>query len=259
MANDRNKHGLPRYIPSEIRLGIRKKCGFGCVICGLGIYEYEHVDPEFSDAEIHDPQKMTLLCMQCHGKVTKKIWSKDKVKLAMQNPYCMQVGYNNEHFDFGTSLPVIAFSGVQLSNCQIPIQVYGDSLFGIKAPEIKGAPFRLSGQFCNSKGDISLTITDNEWFAMADNWDIEIIGPTITIKESNGNIHLQLTSNPPHGLIVDKLNMFYKNIKFIGDKDSLIITYPDGRTRQFSNCLSSGFPIGLSIGPPSGFVAGMII
>ena len=52
-----NKHGLPRTIPPDVKRAVRRACGFGCVICGLGIVDYEHVDPTFADALVHDPEK----------------------------------------------------------------------------------------------------------------------------------------------------------------------------------------------------------
>jgi 5-methylcytosine-specific restriction endonuclease McrA len=65
-----NKHGLNRAIPSGIKREVRQRCGFGCVVCGLGIVQYEHVEPEFSDAVKHEADKIVLLCPQCHSKVT---------------------------------------------------------------------------------------------------------------------------------------------------------------------------------------------
>lgn len=44
---NKNQHGLSRNISEDIKQEVRKKSGFGCIICGLGIYEYEHIDPEF--------------------------------------------------------------------------------------------------------------------------------------------------------------------------------------------------------------------
>ncbi|MHB0562224.1 hypothetical protein ACX3RA_15640, partial [Escherichia coli] len=59
-----NKHGLSRRIPETIKRQIRQRCGFGCVICGFGFYDYEHFKPDFVDAKVHDPNGMTLLCSQ---------------------------------------------------------------------------------------------------------------------------------------------------------------------------------------------------
>ncbi|HDZ0790542.1 TPA: hypothetical protein RRT77_004528, partial [Klebsiella pneumoniae] len=58
MAGVVNKFGLKRYIPSEIRKRIRIDAGYGCVICGGLFVDYEHIEPEFSKAVEHDPDKM---------------------------------------------------------------------------------------------------------------------------------------------------------------------------------------------------------
>ena len=55
---DANKHGLSRYIPTNIKLEIRRKSKFGCVMGRCGIYEYEHIIPEFYDATEHNPEYM---------------------------------------------------------------------------------------------------------------------------------------------------------------------------------------------------------
>lgn len=67
---EENRFGLGRYIPPEIRRLLRKEAGYGCVICGNIIIEYEHIEPEFKDALEHDPNKMTILCPGCHANVT---------------------------------------------------------------------------------------------------------------------------------------------------------------------------------------------
>lgn len=73
-----NIHGLARDIPENVRRQVRQECGFGCVICGLAIIQYHHIDPEFVDAEIHDPKKIVLLCGSCHQRA-KDFWSKDLI------------------------------------------------------------------------------------------------------------------------------------------------------------------------------------
>jgi hypothetical protein len=158
----KNKHGLLRAIPSDIKRAIRQKAGFGCVICGSGIIQYEHVDPEFTEATVHDPERVTLLCPQCHAKVTTGFWSKQKVLDAMNTPRCRTQGYSREIFDIGSGHPALQFGGALLRNCPIPIQVGGIPLFKVEPPEEKSAPFRLSGFFCDSSGAISLKIIENE-------------------------------------------------------------------------------------------------
>ena len=83
-------------MPSEIKKEFRKRSGFGCVICGLFIYEYEHILPEFKDAREHNPNNICLLCPNCHSKVKKKLISKKEVMCAYKNPITLKRGYSHE-------------------------------------------------------------------------------------------------------------------------------------------------------------------
>lgn len=215
-----NRHGLSRDIPEPIKRQVRQNCGFGCVVCGASIIEYEHVDPEFADATEHDAVKITLLCPQCHTKVTTGMWSKEKIKEAQSNPKCKQTGFSNEIFDL-KSHPTLLFGGIICTKCYIPIMVKGTPLFHFAAGEEPGAPFRLSETFCDSDGALSLEIKDNEWFALSSNWDVEISGRTITVRDAPRHISLKLTAHPPDSLIVEKLDMLLSGYHFIADEGVL--------------------------------------
>jgi hypothetical protein len=239
-----NKYGLSRDIPAEVKRAVRQRCGFGCVICGSGIIQYEHVDPEFPDATEHNPDHITLLCPQCHAKVTTGFWSKQKVKDAMGEPKCKIQGYSREVFDIGKGHPMLQFGGVVLKNCLIPIQVRERELFKIEAPEEEEGPFRFSGFFCDSKGNLSLQIIQNEWFAQSSNWDVEVTGGSIIIRERKGLIHLKLDAKPPDTLVVDRLNMNLEGFSFEANGDFLRVTFPNGGICDFTSCLADNCRVG---------------
>jgi hypothetical protein len=241
-----NKYGLSRDIPSSVKRQVRQQCGFGCVICGLGIVQYEHVEPEFKDAKEHRADSIALLCPQCHAKITTKMWSKSRVKLAMRMPKCKQEGFAREFFDFVNESPVLVFGGVRLSNCEIPIEVAGYPLFSIKAPDNTGEPFLLSGTFTDSNGDTSLTIIDNEWRASSSAWDVEVKGHSITIREKERKIHLVLKAQSETELVVERLDMFFANIHFEANGDFLRVTYPNGNVSEFTGCLSDNCRVGMA-------------
>ena len=50
----KNKLNLSRAIPVEVKKQVRRDSGYACVICGTCPYVYEHIEPEFKDAKIHD-------------------------------------------------------------------------------------------------------------------------------------------------------------------------------------------------------------
>jgi hypothetical protein len=102
-----NKFGLYDEIPDPIKREIRQRCGFGCVICGNAIYEYEHVDPPFSEAKEHNSDHIVLLCGHHHRLVTKGLLSKQTVKEAARRPKCKEKGFSFGPFDIGHAPPVI--------------------------------------------------------------------------------------------------------------------------------------------------------
>ena len=242
----KNKYGLDREIPPDIKRAVRQRCGFGCVVCGLGIIEYEHVDPEFSEAREHDADKIALLCSQCHSKVTTGFWSKEKIQKAMQRPVCKQQGLTKEVFDFCGGHPSLQFGGMLLANCPIPIQVGGQPLFKVEKPEQEGGPFRLSGIFCDLNGKITLQIVENEWIASSDKWDVEVSGGAITIREAHRKIHLKLKVEPPQKLVVERLNMNLNNLGFEANGDFLTVRFSGGNVAEFTGCVVDNCPVGIS-------------
>lgn len=241
-----NKHGLNRTIPSEIRREVRRRCGFGCVICGLSLYDYEHFNPDFKDAKTHNPDGITLLCMQCNQKRRRGMLSVDTVVAANKNPKSLQQGFSNEAFDFGECPVEIVFAGVTFKNCDHLIEVYGIPVLSINNPEEENAPYRLTGRFCDDAGEATLKIDNNVWSVGADNWDVECIGPRITIRKGLGDIVLILKSEPPRRLIVERINMQFEGVYFRGGGDTLEVSYDARNWNKFVSCSMENCRVGIS-------------
>lgn len=242
----RNKHGLGRTIPSAVKREVRQRCGFGCVICGLSLYDYEHFDPDFKDAKEHNPNGITLLCMQCNQKRNRKVLSVETVAEANQSPKCLQQGYANEAFDFGSKPIEVVFAGVTFTNCDHLIMVSGIPVLSINSPEHEHEPFRLSGRFCDDAGEATLKIEDNVWSVGADYWDVECEGPRITIRKGLGDIVLQVKSEPPEKLIVERLNMEFEGVYLRGSKDDLETSFDGQHWNKFQSCSMSNCHVGIA-------------
>jgi hypothetical protein len=245
---DVNRFGLSRYIQAPTRREIRKKCGFGCVVCGSGIYEYEHVDPEFKDAEQHVAECITLLCPGCHGKVTRGQWSKSKIKKHMESPAALTQGFAKDIFDLCDGFPFVRIGGMTLKNCRVPIRIYGKDIFRIDPPQDEGGPFLLSGMLCDKQGRPTLVIDKNEWKASVDSWDITTEGPVIEIRNGPGDIVLRLVASPPNGLTVERLKMNFGAVELEATADLLRVGGPLGGG-DFSNCLADNCEVGMDLYP----------
>jgi hypothetical protein len=247
IGSKKNRFGLSRDIPAQIKREVRKRCGFGCVVCGSGIIQYEHVDPEYKDAPQHDADCIALLCPSCHGKVTTKYWSKQKIKAAMINPACLKSGFTKDFFDFCDGHPTIMLGGTILKNTRIPLRILDKPILKIAAPEQPGAPFRLSGSFCDSMGRLTLQIVDNEWIASSSLWDVEVGGGKILIRNGPRNVVLVILVSPPNMLIIKKLEMNFGPVAIrVGCEDFFININEEGN-QNLRYCLVDGPAIGVDI------------
>lgn len=241
---ERNRHGLPRTIPEAIKREIRQRCGFGCVKCGLSIYDYEHFDPDFKDAKEHSPAGITLLCMQCNQKRNRKWLSKDSVIVADKNPKALSDGFASEFFDFGSDNLIVQFAGTSFMDCRHVIAIRKMPILTVTKPEEPGTPIRLSGRFCDETGAATLCIDDNQWRAGADNWDVEIKGPRILIRSEPGKLSLILKAEPPNKIVIEKIDMLYDGVYLKGNSEELKISWDNINW----STIKGGAMIGCSIG-----------
>lgn len=52
-------------IPEDVKRQVRQRCAFGCVICGLPVYHYDHMTA-YHVVKEHDAANITLLCASHH-------------------------------------------------------------------------------------------------------------------------------------------------------------------------------------------------
>lgn len=214
MKKETNVHGLSRYIPSEIKLEVRKNSGFGCVICGLFIYEYEHIDPDFKNAKTHDSKNICLLCPTHHAKVTKGLITKEEIKKAHENPQSKQQGFVND-FEF-TILKrplTVQIGNIIFNNPSLLLKVDEKELIGIK--EDLNHNLLLNANFYDEHGNVILEIIENEWITNIDNWDIDVKGKEIIIKNDFFKTILHVTVSPPHQILFNYIRMFLPNCSFL--------------------------------------------
>ena len=243
-----NKYGLKDTISSSIKREVRQRCGFGCVNCGNAVYQYEHLEPTFAEAKEHNPNHIVLLCGGCHDRVTRKILSKETIKMRSANPHCKQKGFSFGPFDIGLVDPIIKIGTLTFKSVETLIEIENESIFSIKKPEIEGAPFRINAFISDRYGNEILKIVDNEWITTTNNWDIEVVGQRITIRKRVGDISLVLRTESPHSLIIERLEMEHRGVKIscCEGNDIEVITRA-GQKLKSSSMEINGFRIGIEI------------
>jgi len=221
-----NRFGLNRHIPEKIKKKVRRRCKFGCVVCGSAIVTYEHIDPPFSDAREHNPTNITLLCGHHQLESSKGLLSKDSIQEFNTNPRGSRRGYVDHIFDLNGKVPslVLGSTNIDLKPGQV-FSINGLPIFKIDHPEQNSRRWRLSAIFYGEKNQIICYIEKNELRLLAHNYDIVQISRRFCISNINGDRVFKLETSPPDKLII-------KFMKLTLDGDEVLV---DGNTVMFEN------------------------
>ncbi len=245
-----NRLGLTRSIPTAVKRAVRKRCGFGCVVCGDAIIEYHHMTVGFAAASEHDEKKITLLCGACHSKVTRGIWSNAKIEDHNDNPYCIKNEGALTALDIGSDPPTIVFAGSEFRDCRIPVRIYDYPFVLLNPPDAPGSPASISAFFANSRGEPSLIISNNEILLRSENWDATASGKQFNIFESERSKNLTLTIEPRKSISVDRIESNMLGWGISGDLNSLRVTPPNGACTTYKGVSVAGTHVGFQLGTP---------
>ena len=213
--NGRNQHGLTRDIPDGVKREVRQRDGFGCVVCGNAIFDYEHFEPEFVGAVEHKANGIILLCDRCHRRKGHFL-SKQTIAAAAANPKCRQQGFSSEVFDIGAEHPEITIGSLTFTDVEVLLRINGESILSIKKPEEAHAPFRLNALLKDISGNVVLEIMDNEWRTPTSNWDTEVVGSRIIVRSAIRSISLVVRSEPPSRIVIERINLIHRNFVIEG-------------------------------------------
>ena len=202
-------------------------------MCGTGIIQYHHFMPEFKEAISHDPSGITLLCPTCHTKAGARIVSRDQVIEANNNPWCQKNGYSRDAFYLGnTSIPVKL--GASLIDAQSILMYEDKVLLGFEPAEEVGSPIRLNAYLTDINGKELFSVSNNEWQASSDRYDVNVVAQTLTIRAKSGYILLKISLGASESLRVDRLRMSYCGFNIEADDDAFQVRNPIGGTFRHS-------------------------
>lgn len=189
---------------------IRRRSKFGCVICRSGFYQYEHIIPEFEDAEVHDPANICCLCGSCHDAVTRGHRSKESVRAAyisIQESSIESVGKPIGPLDFYGGNAILSIGGLRYSPIVQTVLRYHDQDVISVVPGNEDTPGTISAIFTDESGTQVLKLIENAWEGSTENWDIDVIGSRITVRRAMGVFALRLRLEPPGVIVIEHLDM----------------------------------------------------
>jgi len=184
-----------RNIPSSIKRIVRQKCGFGCIFCGIPLYEYDHIE-DWAVVGVHKAENITLLCDRHHREKTSGLLTKEQVIEANKSPYNV-INKTSTPYDLhfeGSNFEISIANGsytLFINNLNprfdfiIPFIIDNVALIGFVIIENQ-LFFNLTVQ--DEDGKKLLEIVENELNFSTDLWDIEFVGKNLKLRQAKRNI-----------------------------------------------------------------------
>jgi len=217
-------------LPLPLKREVRQRCGFGCVLCGLPIYEYDHI-LGWANVRRHVASEITLLCDNHHRAKTAGFLPNERVIEANRQPWNLRAGVtkpyelyysgNRFHLQMG-----FEYSGIVNGPRKVleALRVDDEPLFWIV---LEDNHYLLNLKVYDSQERLTLHISDNELVLNTHPWDIEIIGSRLTIREASRNILFDVLFKPPSTVIVRRGRFIRNGIEALAMADwfAILNTY----------------------------------
>jgi hypothetical protein len=228
MADDRP------LIPEPIRREVRQRCGFGCVVCGLPLYEYDHLIP-YSVAKKHEAHNLTLLCPTHLAEKRKTLLTQEQIARANANPFAVKNGVASPfglHFE-GKQIEVVIggnefTGGITLPDAsliQIPISIDDIDLVAFRV-DGAGNVFLYACFFDRYNMPI-LTIFENCIVFSAIAGDIKFAGTRLTIREPEGDVLLEIEFVPPNRALITQGHVLCNGVELLIRNTYLFVVNSD--------------------------------
>lgn len=243
MAQDR------LHLEDGLKREVRQRCGFGCVICGRPIYEYDHI-LGWANVKRHVASEITLLCDDHHREKTAGFLPNQRVIEANQRPFNIINGVTAPHTlhysgrEFSLVIGSYVFDGTDRGSGAAgqAIRIDGESLFGVR---LEDGHFLLNLSVHDSNDNLVLLIDDNELVLNVCSWDIEVVGTRITIREDKGSILFDIVFRPPSTVAVLRGRFLYNGVElFVAPKWCALLN----NRFVLKGFGIRNFPVGLNIG-----------
>ena len=248
-----------RNIPLPIQREVRQRCGFGCVICGFPLYEYEHLE-EWAKVKRHVTEEITLLCDQHHREKTAKLLPKEVVREANSNPFNLKKGVSKQYdLHFSGKEAEITIRG-NIFTCEdhgygtaiIPISVDGTPLVGFVLGD---GHLLLNLVLFDEFNQPILHIKNNQLYYSVIPWDIQLVGTILTVREAPKKILVEIEFSPPNKVTISRGRFLRNGVEILVRPENILIT---NNAFVISGCHVHNSVGGLILGPHEKSIGGFM-
>ena len=248
-----------RNIPLPIQREVRKRCGFGCVICGVPLYEYDHL-LGWANVQRHVAEEITLLCDKHHREKTSGLLPNEDVLAANIAPFNLRAGVSKPydlHFS-GTECETI------IGNNKFTTldQGYGTVIIPLMIDEVPLIAFLLTDghlllnlNLFDENNEQILRICNNQLWYATNPWDIDLKGKSLIIREASHSILIDITFNVPNQIVINRGRFLLNGVEILVRPQYVLLT---NQKMLWKGCEAHGVPGGLILGPNTQDLSGFM-
>lgn len=252
-----NQAPSSRNIPLPIQREVRQRCGFGCVVCGVVLFEYEHM-LGWANVRRHVAEEITLLCDKHHRERTSGLLSIEAVQKANANPYNLRAGVSPPYDMHYTGTVCEAEVGTNKFSFEhreraftVPVGVDGVPLLAFT---LEDGHLFLNLNLFDEFNNLVMQITNNQLIYSASLWDIQLVGRNLVIRDAPRKILVDITFYVPNRILISRGRFLCNGVELLVTPEYALITNTHA---LFYGNLSSNCAGGIIIGgedPPFGAV-----
>lgn len=234
MSNEGSEQNS-RNIPLPIQREVRQRCGFGCVLCGLPLYEYDHL-LGWARVQKHVADDITLLCDQHHREKTSGLLSTETVMAANRNPYNSRVGVSKPydlHYVGGECEIVIGGNSFTTKDGG-----YGTELIPVLIDNTPILMFALGDghlllnlNLYDEFNQLVIQIKNNQLYYNVSAWDIQLVGRNLIIREAERKILVDITFEVPNRVVINRSRFMMNGVEVLVRPDRVVIAIMGLRLR----------------------------
>lgn len=241
------KPDASRHIPSQIKRDVRRRCGFGCVICGLPVYHYEHMQ-DFAVVLEHTSDNITLLCPNHHQEKTSGRLPRSRVQKANASPFNIGRRATASHSwmfegDVASCIMGSCYFGCHLAadgDSFNAIEIRGEGVIGFTRSD---DALLLNLRFLDYLQKPILVISEGEIFISTSSTDVKMEGRSLTIVPSFGLPKIKIKKW--NTLIEVTQGHFIRPFRSVAVHPTHITIFPEGS--EMKNQAVFNFRSGLSL------------
>ncbi|HEV7494674.1 hypothetical protein [Baekduia sp.] len=242
-----------RNIPLPIQREVRQRCGFGCVICGLPLYEYEHL-LGWANVHRHVAEEITLLCDQHHRERTGGLLPIETVQNANNDPCNLREGvskpydlhYSGDECEVRMGSLTFTTSDAGYGTIMVPISVDDTPLVGFILSE---GHLLLNVNLFDEFNNCILRVVNNQLVQSAEPWDIQLTGRNLVIRAGHRDILVDLTFEPPNRVLINRGRLLRNGVEIV-IRPSYVLVVNNRALIQDLTVINCAY--GLKLGPHRG-------